>query len=228
MNVGANAGGKKIAVVLSGCGFLDGTEITEAVSALIAISEAGAQFMCFAPDMQTPVAPHFRADHDTHIKSESRNALNEAARIARGQIAALGELRATDFDAVVFPGGYGAAKVLSNWAEQGASTKLQPDIERVLREFRRADKPIGVICIAPTLVAKTFGPEHVNVTIGNDADTAKEIEKTGAQHVLCPVDDYVSDRDFKVLSTPAYMYEATPFQVFTGIRKMIRELVEMA
>lgn len=215
---------KKIAVVLSGCGFLDGAEITESVSTLIAISETGAEFMCFAPDQTAPTVAH----HGESSSSESRNVLSEAARIARGRIAPLRELRESDFDAVVFPGGYGAAKVLSSWAEKGAAAKVLPDVERVLREFRAADKPIGVICIAPTLAAKAFGTEHVNLTIGNDPETAAELEKTGARHVTCPVDDYVSDRDLKILSTPAYMYEAKPHQVFTGIRKMIRELVEMA
>lgn len=215
---------KKVAVVLSGCGFLDGAEITEAISSLIALSEAGAEVMCFAPNQDFAVVAHTGASD----KSGTRNVLVEAARIARGHIADVRELKEKDFDAVVFPGGYGAAKNLSNWAEKGAAATLNPEIARVLNEFHHATKPIGAICIAPTLVAKALGRTGVNVTIGNDAATAREIEKTGASHVTCPVDDYVSDRDHKVLTTPAYMYEAKPHEVFTGIRKMIRELVEMA
>lgn len=216
---------KTVAVVLSGCGFLDGAEITESVSALIALSETGAQVMCFAPDVEFAAVAHSGARGAAH---ERRSVLNEAGRIARGKISPLQELKEKDFDAVVFPGGYGAAKNLSDWAEKGSGCRVHPEVERVIREFHAAAKPIGAICIAPTLVAKVLGRESVNVTIGNDAATAAEIAKTGAQHVNCPVDDYVSDRDHKVLTTPAYMYETQPHLVFTGIRKMIRELVEMA
>lgn len=219
-----NAVTKKVAVVLSGCGFLDGTEITEAISTLIALSEAGAQYTCFAPDQEIKAVDHIKQAPTT----ESRNALTEAARIARSQIQNLRELKENDFDAVVFPGGYGAAKVLSSWATNGANATVHPEVSRVITEFHKAAKPIGAICIAPTLIAKTLGSQGVNLTIGNDAGTAAEIEKTGARHVNCPVTDYVSDRDHKVLTTPAYMYEAKPHEVFTGIRKMIRELVEMA
>ena len=216
---------KKVAVVLSGCGFLDGAEITESVSTLIALSELNAETMCFAPNQSFKTTAH----HGKAAQAdEQRNALTEAARIARGKIQDLRELREKDFDAVVFPGGYGAALNLSSWGTEGANTQVHPDVMRVITEFHKAAKPIGAICIAPTLVAKALGSEGVNLTIGEDMATAKEIEKTGAQHVKCPVTDFVSDRDHKVLTTPAYMYEAKPHEVFTGIRKMIRELVEMA
>ena len=215
---------KKVAVVLSGCGHKDGSEITESVSTLIALSEAGAEFECFAPDIEKPISSYF----GTKSKSESRNILAEAARIARGNIRDLKDLHEKDFDAIVFPGGSGAAKNLSNWSEKGAAAIVFPDVERVLNEFHKSAKPIGAICVAPTLVAKVLGKTGVNLTIGNDKETAQEIEKTGAHHVTCPVTDYISDRDHKVLTTPAYMYHAKPHEVFTGIRKMIRELVEMA
>ena len=41
-----------------------------------------------------------------------RNVLVESARIARGNISPLSTLSATSYDAVVFPGGFGAAKNL--------------------------------------------------------------------------------------------------------------------
>ena len=217
---------KKIAVVLSGCGFLDGSEITEAVSTLVALTEAGATPVCFAPDMNAPVATYRESSSPD---SSQRNILEESARISRGVIQEITQLREQDFDAVVFPGGFGAAKNLSNWASEGLKTKAHPEVARVLKEFHRANKPIGAMCIAPTLIAKVLGSKGVNLTIGDDAATAQEIEKSGAHHVKCAVTDYVSDRDHKVLTTPAYMYgNASPFEVFTGIRKMIRELVEMA
>ena len=217
---------KKVAVVLSGCGSRDGSEITEAVSTIIALSEAGAKYVCFAPNENFTVVSHNRPDVDIH---EQRNMMTEAARIARGEIHDIRELREKDFDAVVFPGGYGAATHLSSWAKEGANARVHPEVSRIITEFHKAAKPVGAICIAPTLIAKTLGAEGVNLTIGEDLATSKEIEKTGAHHVKCLVNDYVSDRDHKVLTTPAYMCSgARPHEIFTGIRKLVRELVEMA
>jgi enhancing lycopene biosynthesis protein 2 len=219
----ANTLDRRVAVVLSGCGFLDGSEITEAASALIALSEAGAKFKCFAPDLEfTP------AHYAGGTSNAPRNVLEESGRIARKDILALDKLKADDFDAVVFPGGFGAAKVLCSWGEKGAKGLPLPQVKKIITEFHAASKPIGAICIAPALVALVLGKNGVEVTIGDDAETAAEIIKTGAVHTACAVTDYVSDRDNKVLTTPAYMYEAQPHEVYTGIRKMIRELVEMA
>ncbi|MBO9668174.1 MAG: isoprenoid biosynthesis glyoxalase ElbB [Bdellovibrio sp.] len=216
---------KKIAVVLSGCGFLDGTEITEAVSLLIALNQAGAQVTCFAPDIELTVTNHINGNALT----EKRSVLAESARIARGEVKALDKLDAKDFDAVAFPGGYGAAKNLSNWAEKGAKCDVNADVKRVILDFYNASKPIGACCIAPVLLAKVLGDKKVTVTIGEDPDTAAEIKKTGAQHEECPVDDYITDRETKVVTTPAYMYgNAKPNEVFAGIFGMVHELVEWA
>jgi enhancing lycopene biosynthesis protein 2 len=215
---------KKIAVVLSGCGHQDGTEITEAVSTIIALTELGAEPTFFAPDLDVPV------QHHREVASvETRNILNESARIARGPVQDIKELKEADFDALVLPGGFGAALHLSNWANDGAKTKVNRELMKAIIAFHKNSKPIGAICIAPAIVARVLGAEGVNVTIGNDETTAAEIEKTGSHHVKCDVTDYVSDRDNKLLTTPAYMYsDASAADVFTGIRKMIRELVEMA
>ncbi|WP_374034810.1 isoprenoid biosynthesis glyoxalase ElbB [Bdellovibrio bacteriovorus] len=216
---------KKIAVVLSGCGHRDGSEITESVSLLIGLHQAGAEVQCFAPDIQIPITNHINGEAD----GEKRSLLAEAARIARGQIKSLDKLHAKDFDAVVFPGGYGAAKNLSNWAEKGAQCEVNPDVKRVILEFHSASKPIGALCIAPVLVAKVLGDKKVTVTIGDDAATAAEIQKTGAIHEECPVDDYITDRESKVVTTPAYMYgNAKPNEVFTGIFGLAHEIVEWA
>lgn len=216
---------KKIAVVLSGCGHRDGSEITESVSLLIGLHQAGAEVQCFAPDIQIPITNHINGEAD----GEKRSLLVEAARIARGQIKSLDKLHAKDFDAVVFPGGYGAAKNLSNWAEKGAACEVNPDVKRVILEFHSASKPIGALCIAPVLVAKVLGDKKVTVTIGDDAATAAEIQKTGAIHEECPVNDYITDRESKVVTTPAYMYgDAKPNEVFAGIFGLAHEIVEWA
>lgn len=197
---------KKFALILSGCGHLDGTEITEAVSLLVALSQAGADVTCFAPT----------------------NKMDESAQISRGQIEDLKNLRSKNFDALVLPGGYGAAKHLSNWAERGAKAEAHPEAARVIREFADESKPIGAACIAPTLLALVLKDRGITVTIGNDAGTAAEIEKTGARHESCPVEDYVTDRENKIVTTPAYMYDAKPHEVHRGISGMVKEVFEMA
>lgn len=216
---------KKIAVVLSGCGNKDGAEITEAVSTLIALSETGAEYEIFAPNVEFSATDFLTSQPS----GEKRNVLREAARIARGKIRDLKTLNSRDFDAVAFPGGYGAAMHLCTWASDGAKCKVNPEAERVVNEFYGEEKPIAAICIAPALIARVLGPKGVTLTIGNDVETAAEIQKTGALHENCSVDDFCTDRAHRVITTPAYMYgEAKPFEVFTGIRGAIRELVEMA
>lgn len=216
---------KKIAVVLSGCGFQDGSEITEAVSLLIALNEAGGDVTCFAPDIQISVNNHLTGKPET----EKRSLLAESARIARGHVADIKTLHAKDFDAIAFPGGYGAVKNLCNWAEKGSQCEVNSDVARVITEFYEASKPIGAVCIAPVLVAKVLGKHKPTLTIGEDAATAAEIAKTGAVHEECPVDDYISDRETKVVTTPAYMYgDARPSDVFKGIFGLAHELVEWA
>lgn len=198
---------KKIAVVFSGCGYKEGSEITESVSTLIALTQQDADYQVFAP----------------------ADVMTEAAKIARDKVLPLSELKASQYDGLVFPGGYGAAKVLSDWATKGSKATLLEDVKNSILQFYEAGKPIAAICIAPTLVAKALGSKGVTLTIGNDEATANEIQKTGAIHENCAVTDFISDREHKVISTPAYMYDdAKPSEVFTGISKAIKELVEMS
>lgn len=214
---------KRFAVVISGCGHKDGAEITETISTLITLSESQVDYQIFAPDIEVPTINHLTGE-----TSGNHHILAEAARIGRGQVRHLDQLEADEFDGIIFPGGYGAALHLCDFAKKGAHGSVLPKVKSAIEDFHSQGKPIGAICIAPALVAKVLGTKGVTVTIGNDAETAKEIEKTGAHHVNCAVDDYVTDREMKVVTTPAYMYDAKPYQVFTGIRKAIRELIEMA
>lgn len=215
---------KKIAVILAGCGNKDGTEITEAVSLIIALSSAGAEVTFFAPDQDfTP--KNFLTDE---ALPEKRNLKLEAARITRSQIKDLKILSPKEFDGLAFPGGFGAALHLSNWAEAGSACQIHPLVEKTILDFYEQSKPIAAICIAPALIAKVLGRNKVTVTLGTDTALAKEIEKTGALHENCPVTDYITDREHKIMTTPAYMHEAKPHEVFQGISGLVKEFIEMA
>lgn len=215
---------KKIAVVLSGCGFKDGAEITESVSTLIALSESGAQYQIFAPEVS-----YTSTNHLNGLGEDTRSALKEAARIARGKISPLSDLNSKNFDGLVFPGGYGAALNLCSFGKEGAKGSVLPEVKRVIQNFYKESKPILGICIAPALLSLALGREGIAVTIGNDMGTAAEIEKTGASHEECSVTDFVTDRGHKIITTPAYMYDnAKPHEVFKGIKAAVAELVEMA
>ncbi|MCA9422001.1 MAG: isoprenoid biosynthesis glyoxalase ElbB [Nitrospira sp.] len=216
---------KKVAVILSGCGFLDGAEITEAISTLIAIGQNGADYKVFALNKEVEETNHLTQKST----GQKRNVLQEAARIARGDIQPLEQLKAQDFDALAFPGGFGAALHLCDFAKKGSGGHIDPQVARVVKEFVDSHKPIAAICIAPAIMALALGKKGVNVTIGEDAGTASELEKTGAKHQNCAVEHYVVDHSNKVITTPAYMYgSARPHQIFAGVSGAIAELIKMA
>lgn len=217
----------KVAVILAGCGFLDGAEIHEAVSTLIAIDRAGATYQVFAPDKpQMHVIDHRRQEPS---QGESRNVLVEAARIARGNALALRELKMADYDAVILPGGFGAAKNLVDYAVKGASCGIDADVERVLREAHALKKPIGAICISPVIVARALGAEHHPLlTIGVDEGTASDLAKLGARHQQAPADGIVVDEANRVVSTPAYMSAGRITEVFDGVSKLVERVLGMA
>jgi enhancing lycopene biosynthesis protein 2 len=215
---------KKVAVILSGCGVYDGAEIHESVIALLRLSQRGAQVQCFAPDM----AQHHVVNHLTGQEmAESRNVLVESARIARGQVRDVRELQAADFDALVIPGGFGAAKNLSDFAFKGASCSVQPDVLAAARGFAEAHKPVGLICIAPAMAARIYGA-GVHCTIGHDPDTAAKLADMGAEHVECPVEDIVVDEARKLVTTPAYMLARSLAEAASGINKLVDRVLELA
>ncbi len=215
---------KKIGVVLSGCGVRDGSEIHESVLTLLAIDENGAEAVCMAPDMEFSEVNHLTMKET----GNKRNALVEAARIARGNIRDVREVHEKDLDAVIFPGGLGAAKNLCDFAEKGADAAVQPDVARLLKEMAAAGKPIGAICIAPALVAATLGRQYApKLTIGNDAATAAEIGKTGSSHINCPVTEFTVDTENKIVSTPAYMLAGRISEAAEGIEKLVREVIKL-
>lgn len=214
----------KIGVVLSGCGFLDGAEIQESVSTLLALSQQGAEAVCMAPDTaQSDMINHLAGQP----AKETRNVLVEAARIARGKIRNIKDVKAADLDALIFPGGYGVAKNLCDFAAKGPDCSVNTEIARLAKEIHAAGKPIGAICIAPALVAKIFQGKNFTLTIGNDKDTAAALEKLGHKHKDCKAGEIVSDPANKIVTTPAYMYESKTAEVFAGIEKLVREVISL-
>lgn len=190
----------KAAVVLAGCGVYDGAEIHEAVMTLYAIDKAGGSYQIFAPNvMQHHVINHLTGE----VSDESRNVLTEAARIARGKIKALTEYRAEDFDALIFPGGFGVAKNLCTYAFDGTECQVDRVAETAIRETHKAGKPIGALCISPVLIAKVLG--KVTVTIGNDAATASDIKSMGAEHENRRHGEVTVDRKNRIVTAPCYM-----------------------
>ena len=213
----------KIAVILSGCGVYDGAEIHESVITLLALDRAGAEVVCAAPDIaQMHVVDHARGEPT----GETRNVAVESSRIARGPVVSLGDLDVAGVDGIVFPGGFGAAKNLSDYAVNGPDMTVDPQVERVVREARAAGKPLAFLCIAPVIAARLL--PGVRVTIGADPGTAEHIGALGGRHVECPVDDFVEDEEQNVLTAPAYMLGPGIKEVAAGIERLVARLIELA
>ena len=216
---------KKIGVVLSGCGFKDGAEIHEAVLTLLALDQAGAEVVCMAPNIdQTQVTNHITDETQT----ETRNVLVESSRIARGNIEDIANVNASDLDAVVLPGGFGAALNLSDFATKGPDAVVNENVKRLLVDIHSQKKPIGAICIAPAVVAATLGEFKVKLTIGNDSGTAEAINSHGAEHHNCAVESIIVDEENKIVSTPAYMLGPDIRHVNSGISLLVSEVLRMA
>ncbi len=216
---------KTACVVLSGCGYLDGAEISEAVLSLYFLNVAGFQTHCFAADVpQMHCVDHLTGKEQA---DDSRNVLHEAARIARGKIKPLSEARATDYSVLMLPGGYGVAKNLSTFAVAGAHAALDTEFDRLLGEALQAKIPIGAVCITPAVLALALKRRgiHSSLTIGNDPDTAAAINALGSTHVSCPVQVACIDEANKIVTAPAYMYDdANIAKVGDGIRKVVDQL----
>lgn len=215
---------KKVGVIFSGAGVYDGSEIHEAVITLLAIARHGAQAVCFAPDKwQSDVINHLTGE----TLAERRNVLIESARIARGNIQPLTQASANDLDALIVPGGFGAAKNLSTFASLGSECTIDSSLKKLVLEMHEAGKPLGFMCIAPAMLPKIFD-FPLRLTIGTDIDTAEVLEEMGAEHVPCPVDDIVVDEEHKVVTTPAYMLADDIAQAASGIEKLVARVLVLA
>lgn len=215
----------KIGVLLSGCGVYDGSEIHEAVVTLLALDRAGADILCLAPDMeQREVINHLTGQP----MAEKRNVLVESARIARGNIRDVRDVQATDIDGLILPGGFGAAKNLSDFAMKGNQATVQPEVKRLLTEMAKARKPIGAICIAPATLTAALSGSSPEVTIGDDPSTAAAIEAMGGKHHAAAVEEIWVDLQNRIVTTPAYMLGPGIKEVAAGIEKLVEKVLELA
>ncbi|MDR5867216.1 isoprenoid biosynthesis glyoxalase ElbB [Halomonas koreensis] len=215
---------KQVAVILSGCGVQDGSEIYETTLTLLRLDQLGIGYRCFAPDIDQ----HHVVDHRTGepVAGETRNVLVESARLARGEVSPLDALEADEFDAVILPGGFGAAKNLSNYAQAGADMVIQEQLVEAVSAFHEDRKPIGLMCIAPVMVPRLLGP-GIAVTIGHDPGVAGAISSMGGLHRSCGVEDIVVDFEHRVVTTPAYMMATRLGEAANGIFKLVDRIDEL-
>ena len=217
------ANGKEVLVLLSGSGVFDGAEIHESVITLLSLSRRGASWKIAAPDKpQHHVINH----HSGEEMDEQRNARVEAARIARGPVLSLDEVKVDDYDALFIPGGFGAAKNLSSLAFDGPSCTIDPDFQSVVKAFHAASKPIGAICIAPAVLVRALG--FGNVTIGSDEGTAGAIAAMGGTHSEAAVTEFIADKANKIVTSPAYMCEAPLHEIAEGIEGAVNAVLDLA
>ena len=217
---------KTVGVVLAGCGYLDGAEIYESVLTLLFLDRAQVSYQCLAPDVpQMHVINHLTGKET----DESRRVLHEAARIARGKIEPLNDSWVSKLDAVIFPGGFGAAKNYCDYAVNGDNCTMNPQVESFMRKAVAARKPVGLICIAPLVLARALkGTDvHPRLTVGAESDAARSVQTFGSHHVVCPVTDVVVDRDNKIVTTPAYMDNTNIADAAQGIEKLVKEVVAL-
>jgi enhancing lycopene biosynthesis protein 2 len=215
---------KKIAVILSGSGVFDGSEIYESVLTFLRLEHNGVAYQCFAPNVeQMHVINHLTGEV---AEGESRNVLVEAARLARSEIKDLAEANPNEFDALIIPGGFGAAKNLSDFAVKGADCTVNPQLVTFARAIHDAGKPVGLVCIAPAMTPKLLGT-GIRCTIGSDEGAAGAINSMGGIHENCPVDQIVVDTDNRVVTTPAYMLAGSINEAASGINRLVDEVIKM-
>ncbi len=213
---------KKFAVVLAGCGVMDGAEIHEAVMTLYAIALNGCSYQIFAPDIDQ----HHVVNHITGKEmNERRNVLVESARIGRGKALPLSKYNPNEFDALIFPGGFGVAKNLCSFAFDGANCSINSLVEETIKATHALKKPIGALCISPILLAKALGKG--TLTIGHDADTAKAIEILGGKHKPTKNGEVTIDKENRLFTTPCYMLDAKITDIANGAKAVVEAMLKI-
>lgn len=219
----------RFAIVLSGCGVFDGSEIHEAVCTMLAVEQSGCTYQCFAPNTwQARTIDHFTG-HAVAIAGDedNRNVLAESARIARGNVKDLREFRAGEYDAIIFPGGFGAALNWSDFAVKGAECDINVEIRRAIEESYKEGIVIGAMCIAPVVVARVLGRHGITITVGNDKKVAAGIAAMGASHQNCAATEVCVDSENKIVTTPCYMLAASLREICDGTHNLVDEMLEL-
>lgn len=217
--------GKKVGLLLSGCGFQDGSEIYETVLSILALERADAEIVAMAPDAaQHDVINHRTGKSDHQV----RDVLTEAARIVRGKISPVKEIAADDLDALIIPGGFGVVTNLCNWAVAGAEPWVHPEVRRIITDINAQGKPIGAMCIAPVLMSMVLGSKNPTLTIGDNKDVAEAIQSMGTKHQETTVDGIAVDEQNKIVSTSAFMQAEKALDAEAGISAMVNKVLEMA
>lgn len=225
---------KNIAIILSGCGNRDGSELQETLSLMLAIDRKGWKYQCFAPEGPFEVVSHVdgRTEDDdeeegTIVDLEQRDIFEESARIARGNILPMEQYYAADYDALALPGGMGAARNLSSYAFEGPRMMVIDSVLDAVLETYRAEKPICAMCIAPMVVARVLGRYGVTVTLGGECEAAAVARSLGARTEECAATEVCVDTEHRILTTPAYMVATHISQIFDGAANLIDELEKM-
>ncbi|MEC8882280.1 MAG: isoprenoid biosynthesis glyoxalase ElbB [Pseudomonadota bacterium] len=206
----------KFAVLLSGCGVYDGSEIGEVVLTLMALEDQGIEWDSFAPSRKS-------LKHVNHVTQKDMpgelNVLEEASRIVRGRIADVNDVDFSHYDGLIVPGGFGVVTNLCDFSVSDMNYTIYPEVDNFLNKAKSRGFPMGFMCIAPILIPRIF--QGVSMTIGNDKEMAGKIEKLGCRHVDCVADDIVIDRDNKVVTTPANMLAKNLVELRDGIVKLV-------
>tara|TARA_B100000902_G_scaffold88127_1_gene92055 strand:+ start:305 stop:991 length:687 start_codon:yes stop_codon:yes gene_type:complete len=223
----------KTAVLFSGCGVYDGTEIHESVLTLLALSQKGIEYICVSPDInQTHVINHINGEE----MCEERNTLYESARITRGDIISLDSLNMDDISSLVIPGGFGVAKNLSTWAFEDLDSTLNYKVKKLILHCLELNKPIVSLCISPILIAKVLEEKNINpkLTLGNCLNDSKyniedlhnSISKLNATPIEIDISDICVDEDLKIISAPCYMMDVKIDEVYKNITIAIDRLAK--
>ncbi|MBU2645121.1 isoprenoid biosynthesis glyoxalase ElbB [bacterium] len=216
---------KKIGVILSGCGVFDGSEIHESVATLAALDKHGLQAVCLAPDIeQMHVINHYS---QTVAEGESRNVLVESARIARGNIKPLQSDSMDDLDGLMLPGGFGAAKNLSDYAVNGNQMTVIPIVSEILQKAYQDKKPIAALCIAPVVLTKVLSGQNPILTLGADGADAENINQMGGRHQATTHEEVVLDVKNRLVTGPCYMLDANIGQIMRGADAVVKKLKEL-
>lgn len=214
----------KFGIILAGCGQHDGSETHEVILTLLSMAQEGVQWDAFAPDtIQNHVMNHVTEIVETE---ETRSVLKESARLVRGKIKSIADAKASNYDAIIFPGGVGAVANLCDWYKESANFSFNPAVKSFINQAVEQNKPMGFICIAPMMIPKIY--HDAKLTIGNDESLAKQINELGCKHIDCKATEVVVDSKNRIVSTPANMVANGICEVYEGIHKLVKELVKMA